>query len=192
MYWEGPNIPSVVFLPKITQPEPNHEETSDKLKLRDLPQNECPIFFKKCQGQEIQKKLRNCFRWKETKQISQLNQKCDFGLDPRPGKKNNHRKRYKGDNQQEWNRDCGLNDSFVAMSNFLTLISVLWFQKRMSLFLRIIPWALAGVAECWPVNQRVAGSIPSQGTCLRCGSPEGGTREEITHWCFSPSPSLPF
>ena len=29
--------------------------------------------------------------------------------------------------------------------------------------------ALAGVAqwtECWPANQRVAGSIPSQGTCL--------------------------
>ena len=33
--------------------------------------------------------------------------------------------------------------------------------------------ALAGVArwiECWPVNQRVAGLIPSQGTCLVCGS----------------------
>ena len=32
--------------------------------------------------------------------------------------------------------------------------------------------ALAGVAqwiECWPVNQKVAGLIPSQGTCLRCG-----------------------
>ena len=31
--------------------------------------------------------------------------------------------------------------------------------------------ALAGVAqwiESWPVNQRVAGSIPSQGTCLGC------------------------
>ena len=32
--------------------------------------------------------------------------------------------------------------------------------------------ALAGVApwiEHWPVNLRVAGSIPSQGTCLGCG-----------------------
>ena len=32
--------------------------------------------------------------------------------------------------------------------------------------------ALAGMAqwtECWPVNQRVAGSIPSQGACLGCG-----------------------
>ena len=31
--------------------------------------------------------------------------------------------------------------------------------------------ALAGVAqwiESWPVNQRVTGSIPSQGTCLGC------------------------
>ena len=31
--------------------------------------------------------------------------------------------------------------------------------------------ALAGVAqwtECWPANQRVTGSIPSQGTCLGC------------------------
>ena len=31
--------------------------------------------------------------------------------------------------------------------------------------------ALAGVAqwiECLPVNQKVAGSIPSHGTCLRC------------------------
>ena len=31
--------------------------------------------------------------------------------------------------------------------------------------------ALAGVAQwivCWPVNLRVAGSIPSQGTCLGC------------------------
>ena len=31
--------------------------------------------------------------------------------------------------------------------------------------------ALAGVAqriECWPMNQRVTGSIPRQGTCLGC------------------------
>ena len=31
--------------------------------------------------------------------------------------------------------------------------------------------ALAGVAQwidCWPVNQRVAGLISSQGTCLGC------------------------
>ena len=31
--------------------------------------------------------------------------------------------------------------------------------------------ALAGVAQwiqCWPANQRVAGLIPTQGTCLGC------------------------
>ena len=36
---------------------------------------------------------------------------------------------------------------------------------------KIIAKALAGVAlwmEHWPANQRVAGSIPSQGACLSC------------------------
>ena len=47
-------------------------------------------------------------------------------------------------------------------------------------------FALTGVSqwiERWPVNQRVAGSIPSQGTCLSCGaSPQsGGLREATTH-----------
>ena len=40
-----------------------------------------------------------------------------------------------------------------------------------ALGLRISEIALAGVAqwiECQPVNQRVTGSIPSQGTCLGC------------------------
>ena len=39
--------------------------------------------------------------------------------------------------------------------------------KKLSFF-----FALAGVAqwiECLPANQRAAGSIPSQGTCLGCG-----------------------
>ena len=32
--------------------------------------------------------------------------------------------------------------------------------------------------ECWPENQRVAGLIPSQGTCLRCRpSPQWGASE---------------
>ena len=38
--------------------------------------------------------------------------------------------------------------------------------------LRLLPIALACVAqriERWPVNQRVVGSISSQGTCLVCG-----------------------
>ena len=46
--------------------------------------------------------------------------------------------------------------------------------------------ALAGVAqwiECQLANQRVAGSIPSQGTCLGCGpgSQMGGVQEATTH-----------
>ena len=46
--------------------------------------------------------------------------------------------------------------------------------------------ALAGVAqwtECQSVNQRVAGLIPSQGTCLGCGpsSWTGGAGEATTH-----------
>ena len=64
------------------------------------------------------------------------------------------------------------------------------------------PPALAGVAqwiEHWPVNQRVMGSIPGQGTYLGYGlGPWLGVCERqlmdvsLTHWCFSPlSPSLP-
>ena len=49
--------------------------------------------------------------------------------------------------------------------------------------------ALAGGAqgtERWPADQKVAGSIPSQGTCLGGGPgpPAGGVREG-TDRCFS-------
>ena len=62
-----------------------------------------------------------------------------------------------------------------------------------------ITFALAGVAqiECWPANQRVAGSIPSQGTRVGCrpGPQLGVCRRQpidvsLTHQCFSPSLSL--
>ena len=62
--------------------------------------------------------------------------------------------------------------------------------------------ALACVAqwiECWPANQKVASSIPSQDTCLDCG-PGPWLRAckrqlidvSLIHKCFSPSlsPSL--
>ena len=58
--------------------------------------------------------------------------------------------------------------------------------------------ALDGVAqwiERWPLKQRVAGSIPSQGTCLGCRSgPQYGTRKRQPHIdvSLSLSPSLPF
>ena len=45
--------------------------------------------------------------------------------------------------------------------------------------------ALAGVAqwiECWPGNQRVAGSIPSWGTYLGCGTgPQQGAHKWQPH-----------
>ena len=60
--------------------------------------------------------------------------------------------------------------------------------------------ALTGVAQ-WvdhPANQKVAGSIPSQGTCLGCGpGPQLGVHERqlidvsFAHQYFSPSFSLP-
>ena len=51
---------------------------------------------------------------------------------------------------------------------------------------RVFFLALSGVAqwtELRPVNQRVTGSIPSQGTCLGCGPgpPVGYVREATTH-----------
>ena len=57
--------------------------------------------------------------------------------------------------------------------------------------------ALAHVAQCiegWPVNRKVAGSIPSQGTCLGCRpGPQGGEHMRGNHTLmFLPSlfPSL--
>ena len=44
--------------------------------------------------------------------------------------------------------------------------------KRLKQYFNNGSRALAGVAqwtEAWPVNQKVAGLIPSQGTCLVCG-----------------------
>ena len=69
-----------------------------------------------------------------------------------------------------------------------------WFSSKL--------WspALAGVAqwiECQPVNQRVAGSIPIQGTCPGCGpGPQWGACErqphtEVSHPLFLlPFPSV--
>ena len=66
-----------------------------------------------------------------------------------------------------------------------------------------VEMALAGVAQ-WteqlPVNRKVPGSIPSQGTCPGCRpGPQLGACERqpvdvsLAHRCFSPllSPSLP-
>ena len=57
--------------------------------------------------------------------------------------------------------------------------------------------SLAGVAqwiECRPVNQRVASSIPTQGTCLGCRlAPQYGVSERQLHIAvFFPLFLLPF
>ena len=60
-------------------------------------------------------------------------------------------------------------------------------QERCELYplSKLTESALAGVAqwiECQPVNQRVAGLIPSQGTCLDCGpGPQLGAYERQLH-----------
>ena len=51
-------------------------------------------------------------------------------------------------------------------------MSMLNVEVRLEKFFKNHPFALASMAqwlEHWPVNHRVAGSIPSQGTCLGCG-----------------------
>ena len=87
-----------------------------------------------------------------------------------------------------------------SLKDLLFIILIWWSQIYQLFHLWIMLFisylrntALAGVAqwiECWPMNQRVTSSIPSQGICL-VGS-YGGTQEATTHWCFSPSlsPSL--
>ena len=54
--------------------------------------------------------------------------------------------------------------------------------------LQIMNVALGGVAqwiECWPVNRKVTGLIPSQGTCLGCGpDSQWGGMQEATDRCF--------
>ena len=65
------------------------------------------------------------------------------------------------------------------------------------IFLSKRSFALAGVAqwiECRPANQRVAGSIPSQDTCLGCGpGPQWETCKRQPHIVvYLPlAPSLP-
>lgn len=53
-------IASVVFLPKILPPQAasNHEDTSNKLKLRLILQSNWPVIFKS-QGKKHQERLRN-------------------------------------------------------------------------------------------------------------------------------------
>ena len=72
-----------------------------------------------------------------------------------------------------------------------------WNAPTSWLLFKNLHTTLAGVAqqiEHWPVNQRVTGLIPSQGTRLGCGpGSQLGVCKRQTHWHFSPSlsPFLP-
>lgn len=44
------------------QPESNHEETSEKPKLKDTPSFSCPVFFKRITITKNKEKLGNCSR----------------------------------------------------------------------------------------------------------------------------------
>ena len=60
--------------------------------------------------------------------------------------------------------------------------------KKMRKFVKetqVKKMSLAGVAqwiECWPVNQRVSGSIPSQGTCLGIIQRRILKKSKISQW----------
>ena len=55
------------------------------------------------------------------------------------------------------------------LKNMVVMVHLFFKNMVVLTLLKIIYIALAGVVwwiECWTANQRVAGSIPSQGTCL--------------------------
>ena len=53
-----------------------------------------------------------------------------------------------------------------------------------SLKYKVLPWLVwfSGLSTDWPVNQRIASSIPGQGTCLGCGpGPRQGLHKRQPH-----------
>ena len=55
-------------------------------------------------------------------------------------------------------------------------------EKEVTKLANFAPAGVAQWIEHWPANQRVAGSIPSQGTCLGCGpGPWWAAREKQPH-----------
>ena len=65
--------------------------------------------------------------------------------------------------------------SSVAKSNLTIFIH--YFKNIFPVLAGVAPWS-----ERWPENQRVAGSIPGQGTCLDCGQgPQLGACERQPH-----------
>ena len=101
---------------------------------------------------------------------------------------------------EEWTLQVLEDKAFFFLSRSLSLsLDLLWcFYLLFNVSIRTL--ALTGVAqwiECQPARQKLAGLIPSQGTCLGCGpDPQLGAWERqliyvsLTHRCFSPSLSL--
>ena len=52
-------------------------------------------------------------------------------------------------------------DSFQVVPQPLQTVLYLTLEEEISALAGVTQWT-----ESWPVNQRIAGSIPSQGTCL--------------------------
>ena len=52
------------------QPESNHEEIAEKVKLKDSPQNNWPVFFKNVSHERQRKAERNYSRFKETRDMT--------------------------------------------------------------------------------------------------------------------------
>ena len=70
-------------------------------------------------------------------------------------------------------------------------------RHKLKTLLNLAPAGVAQWIDHWPANQRVASSIPSQGTCLGCGpGPQWGALERQPHTDVSlplflpPFPSL--
>lgn len=58
-------------------PESNHEEESDKPKLKDILQNKWPLILKNVKVMEVKEIWRSCSSLKETKETRQLFATCD-------------------------------------------------------------------------------------------------------------------
>lgn len=70
----------MIYLAKDAEPEFNHEEISGKSKLRDILQNNWIVIFQCVKVVNVKERLKKCVRLKETKEIWQRNETCDFEL----------------------------------------------------------------------------------------------------------------
>lgn len=60
-----------------------HKETSDKLKLRDILQNNWPVLLKNIKNMKDEQRLKDYSGLKKTKETGQIFARSDAGLCPR-------------------------------------------------------------------------------------------------------------